>query len=303
MSRLIRYIGYVTLFCLCYVIFLYWVFPYDALKDRILGDVEGQLGEGLQVTAEHLEPYWFSGVEIKNLTIEGPGEQGVVELVKFKTVRARASLVPLIFGSVRVKFALDVGKGEISGFAKMGEDVISLSLGIDSLDLSAFPFISERTGLKLASKIDGDVEMELNRQQPERSTGSMQFTFNNLSIAASTLKVKEIALEVPDLLIAKGRQSQIKLKFSKGTAAFENFKLADGDLLLNLTGKMFLSRKISNYRLNLRGNFSVSPKLGEALPFLFMVDSQKQPDGTYPLIITGRLTAPSIKIGTITLPL
>ncbi|MFH1831029.1 MAG: type II secretion system protein GspN [Pseudomonadota bacterium] len=303
MSRLIRYIAYIALFFACFAIFLYWVFPYDVLKDRILNDVESQLGKGLQVSADRLEPYWFSGIDIKNLRIEGVGEHGIVDLLKFSRVRARASLVPLIFGSIRLKFGLDIGKGELSGFAKVGEDTISLDLDIDDLNLSDFAFIQERTGLKVMSKIDGNVELEINRQQPARSAGSMQLTFANLGIGASELKVGDLALEMPDLVLAKGRDSQIKLTLSKGAATFEKFNLAEGDLLVDLKGKMFLSSKFANYRLNLRGKFSTSQKLNEALPFLFIVDSQKQEDGSYPLIITGRISRPSIKIGTFTLPL
>ena len=70
-----------------------------------------------------------------------------------------------------------------------------------------------------------------------------------------------------------------------------------------LKGKIFLSSRMANYRLNLRGQFSVSEKLNEAFPFLFIVDSQKKEDGSYPLSITGRISRPSIKIGTFTVPL
>ncbi len=303
MSRLLRYIAYLGLFVALYAIFLYLFFPYDALKERILGEVERQLGGGLQVSAKSLEPHWITGVDIEDLMIEGPGAGGMVKLVKFDRVRARAALIPLVFGSLRASFTIDLGKGEISGSAKSGEDVINVKVEVDDLNLGDFAFIRERTGLGIRSRIDGDAELAINRTQPVRSTGNIDIALNDLSIAQSQLKLGELALDIPDLVIAKGKDSKIKLSLGRGTVTFENFALKGGDLTMDLKGKLFLSSRVENYRLNLRGSFGVSQKLNEALPFLFIVDSQRQADGSYPLSITGRLARPSIKIGTFTVPM
>lgn len=303
MSRLLRYIAYIGLFAVLFVVFLYIFFPYDALKDRILGEVERQLGGGLQVSAKSLDSHWITGVEIDDLVVEGPGEGGMVKLVKLSKVRARAALIPLIFGSVRAKFSVDLGKGEISGSARTGEDTINLKVAVDDFNLGDFPFIRERTGLGITSRIDGDAELAINKVQPVRSTGNIDITLQDLNIAQSQLKLGELELEIPSLIIAKGKDSKVKLSLGRGTVTFENFALKGGDLTLDLKGKLFLSSKVENYRLNLRGTFGVSQKLNEALPFLFIVDSQRQPDGSYPLSITGRLARPSIKIGTFTVPM
>jgi type II secretion system protein N len=292
-----------VLFVFCYAIFLYWVFPYDALKDRILSGIERQLGGGLQVSAQSLKPHWFTGVEIEDLAIEGAGDRGLVELVKFTRVKARAALIPLIFGSVRASFTIDVGKGEISGTARVGDETVSVNVEVNDLNLADFVFLQERTGLKFASRIDGKIELAINRQQPVRSTGSVDITFQDLRIGASQLKAGELVLEVPDLLLAKGKESKFNVSLGRGTVTIERFLFAGGDLGLDLKGKVFLSSRVDNYRLNLRGSFSASPKFGEALPFLFIIDSQKQEDGSYPLSVTGRLARPSIKIGTFTVPM
>lgn len=303
MSRLLRFISYLLLFAFCYAIFLYWVFPYDALKDRILSGIERQLGSGLQVSARSLEPHWFTGVEIEDLAIEGAGDRGLVELVKFRRVKARAALIPLIFGSVRVRFVVDVGKGEISGNARVGDDVINVNVELDDLNLADFAFLQERTGLRFVSRIGGKLELAINRQQPVRSTGSVDIAFHDLRIGASQLKAGELVLEVPDLTLAKGKESRLNVALGRGTITIERFVFAGGDLGLDLKGKVFLSSRVDNYRLNLRGSFSASQKFGEALPFLFIIDSQKQEDGSYPLSITGRISRPSIKIGTFTVPM
>ncbi len=302
-SRVVKYIVYFVAFFVCYAVFLYWVFPYDALKDRILSSMERQLGGGLSVSAKSLAPYWFTGVDVEGLSIEGAGAQGAAELVQIKSARARASLISLLIGRPNINFTLKMGKGEISGSASMGEDAVSLDVGLDNVDLSSFPFIAAGTGLKMSSKINGQVELQIDRQQPVRSTGGVTLRLDSLKIAGAEIKLGEMPLTIPDLDIAKGRESQIKITLAKGVATVENFKFANGDLALDVKGKIFLSNKVDNYRFNLNGAFAVTQKLGEALPFLFIVDSQKQEDGSYPIAITGRLAKPSVKIGTFTLPL
>ena len=303
MPRLFKYIAYFVLFAASYAIFLYWAFPYDALKDRILGEIERQVGGGVQVSAAKLEPYWFSGVDVEDLKIEGPGASGLTTLLKVERVRARAALIPLIFGSKRISFELKIGKSEISGYARVGEETLWLELEVDDLNLAELPLIRERTGLTIPSEIDGEVRLEINIQRPVRSTGEITLKLNDIRIAGSSIKLGDMEMELPDLTLAKGKESRIKLSVGRGTATFENLKLAGGDLGLDLKVKVFLSSKFENYRLNLRGSFTASEKFGEALPFLFIVDSQKQEDGSYPLSITGRITRPSIKIGTFTVPM
>ena len=94
-----------------------------------------------------------------------------------------------------------------------------------------------------------------------------------------------------------------EISIGKGTATLDSFRFANSDLPLDIKGKIFLSNKLENYRLNLTGSFAASQKLSEALPFLMIIDSQKQEDGSYPLSITGRIAKPAIKIGTFTVPM
>jgi len=303
MPRIIKYLGYLALFAASFAIFLYWAFPYDALKERVLGEIERQVGGGVQVSAGDFEPYWVTGIDVRGLTVEGPGEAGPTPLLKIKRLRARASLIPLIFGSKRISFELEIGDGEISGDARVGVDTIWLDMDLDDIDLASIMLIQERTGLRIPSEIDGRVKLEINQRQPARSTGEISLDFDEIKISGSVLKLGEMEMELPDVVLAKGAKSGVKMSLGKGSATFERIVLAGGDLGLDLKGKVFLSSRFANYRMNLRGSFTVSEKLGEALPFLFIIDSQKQDDGSFPLSITGRMSRPSIKIGTFTLPM
>lgn len=304
MSRLSKILIYPILFILSFVLFVYWMFPYDVLKDRAMSIAEARLGAGVEVDIKKLSPYWFSGVDIRGLTIRQRGAgSDVIELLSLSRLYARASLISLIVGSPRVSFTAEIGDGEITGEISLADDVVAIDADFDDVNLASFKIIAARSGLMLSSRFDGELSLRIDSQKPIRSTGKVDLRLVDFKIASSELKISEAVLPLPDLILAKGRESQIKIEIGKGTISFDSVKLAGGDLGLDLKGKIFLSSKMENYRFNINGAFTVSQKLSDALPFLFIIEPQKQEDGSYPVAIAGRLERPSIKIGTFSVPL
>lgn len=304
MPRLLRYIAYLILFAVSFVVFLYWLFPYEVLRDRIAGMIERQSGGALQVTIDELEPYWFTGVDISNLLLEAPGPEGTMTILKLRRAQARAGLFSLLFGSPDVAFDLEIGRqGEISGFTATSAESVELDLELDDLNLGEIGLIRRATGLILSSRIDGSIDLAIDRGRPVRSEGRIDLDPRDIAIQPSTVRLGEMEIPLPQLDVTKGRGSAIKMEMGKGVVTVEQFKLAGGDLELELSGKVFLSTRPENYRLNLNGSFKPSQKLGDVLPFLFIVEKQQREDGSYPLSITGRLSRPAVKIGTFSLPL
>lgn len=301
-SRLLRFIAGLFLFVVSFTLFLYWFFPYEVVKDRITGMLEQRLGGGLAVEIRELEPYWFSGVEIDGFTVGEPGEEEKA-LVDFKKVYARASLFSLLFGSPSVSFDVEMGKGEITGSVRQSDETLTIDAEFTDVNLGDLKLIFARTGLSIGSKIDGDIELKIDRQRPLHSTGQITLVLADIHIASSEVKLGEVALPLPELVISKGRESRIKLEIDKGVVNVDSFKFAGGDLALDIKGKVFLSSRLENYRFNLDGSFLPSKKLSDALPFMFIIEQGKQEDGSFPVAITGRVGRPSIKIGTFTLPL
>lgn len=303
MPKALKIVVYPLLFLLSFAVFLYWMFPYDAVKERVTSAAESALGGGVEVGISSLKPYWFSGIDVSGLTVGPPGADKSQLLFSCNRLLARAGIFSLIFGSPKVAFEVEIGKGEISGTVQQSEEAVAIDARLDDIDISNLRFIAARTGLNLSSRIDGRVSLKVDRQSPLRSVGEITMEFLDLKIGASELKIAGADMPLPELVFAKGRESQVKLDIGRGTITFENFKLVGGDLGLDIKGKLFLSSKVENYRFNLNGAFTVSPKLSEAFPFLFIVEQQKQEDGSYPLSVTGRLERPSIKVGTFTVPL
>lgn len=303
MSKAAKIILFPLIFIVSFVFFLYWTFPYGVLKDKIIGMVEQQIGGGIEVNIETLEPYWFTGVEVTNLVISDVSNSKEQPLLKCKRAYARASFFSLIIGRPNFSFDIEMDKGEVSGSFAQNDESLSIDAEFDAFDLSSFQLISSRIGINLSSKIDGDISLKIDRTRPLQSTGQIDLTLSDLKVTPSEAKIGELAIPLPDLTLAKGRESKIKIGVSKGAIVFDTLKFAGGDLALDMKGKIFLSPKVENYRFNLTGTFTASKKLSDALPFLFIVEQQKQQDNSYPLALSGRIGKPVIKVGTFTVPL
>lgn len=302
-TKLLKIVGYVVLFFVSFLVFLYWMFPYDALKDRIGSVVAEQLGGDVDIEIGDLSPYWFTGVDIKKFAIKGNNAGQIVTIFECKRLKARASLFSLLVRRPSVSFDLKLNGGEVDGNVKQSEELLAIDAELDDVDLKNFSFITSKAGLVMTGKINGDVDLKIDKQRSVNSTGNIFVELVDWKIAAGEAKFGEMVMPLPDLVLTKGRDARIKANISKGSINFDSFKFAGGDLLVDLKGKVFMSSKTENYRFNLNGSFTASQKLNEAMPFLFIIEQQKQQDGSYPLNVTGRLTKPTIKIGTFTVPM
>lgn len=303
MPRIVKLIAYTALFVLSFLLFLYWMFPYDMLKDRVAAAIEEPMGRQVEVSIGEIEPYYFTGLALTDVKLSGRSDGGTVPLANFSKVRVRASFFSLLFGNPRLSFLLKAGKGEIEGVTHQTDEGFVIDVDFDDFDVSTVKLLESETGLKLTGKIEGSMELNVDRTRAVRTSGKVDLTLKDLKLGASQLTVAGSNIPIPETVISKGSGSRIKLVIDKGAVSVDEFKLADGDLSVDIKGKVFLSTVVSNYRLNLTGTFKVSDALAQAIPFLFIAEKQKQEDGSYPVTITGRIAEPSIKIGTFTLPL
>src|SRR3989338_193598 len=169
--RLLRSLGYLLVFVFSFVVFLYLMFPYDALKDRAIVAIEEQLGGNVQVSIETFEPYYLSGVEISKMNIDLTEQGQVSPLLRINEATGRAGLISLLMGRPNISFWLRSGKGELEGSVSQREGLWDIELFFDRFDLSALAFLQSRFGLNVNSAIDGDVALRFDQQAMARSTG------------------------------------------------------------------------------------------------------------------------------------
>lgn len=304
MPKALKYAGYFCLFVFSFFVFLYWTFPYDVLKDRLVTAATQQLGGDYDVKVGDLSPSFFTGALLKNVKILKHEGDKVSTVWGASKVKIRASLSSILFGKTNISFDVKNQKSEVEGSFKTTDDGFSFDGEFEDFNIGDFGIFTGEDSAKLVSAINGSLRLNINKRQIIQSSGMADLKLSNISLKAGELKLGEgVSFNIPELILSKGSGSTLKFELTKGAIRIKEIKLEEGDLKLDLTGDVFMSSTFKNYRMNLRGSFSVSQKLEQAIPILFMVEKQRQPDGTYPVTITGRIGQPSIKIGDFTLPL
>lgn len=301
MPKIIKYIGYFFLFVFCFFLFLYWTFPYGQLKERFISSAEASLGPEYDVKIEEFSPSFFTGAVLKQVKVVKHDGNKAVTAWEAAKVKLRASIGTLLFGKRSFKFSVKNQKSYMSGSFKMGDDGYSLNGSLENFnigDIGAFA-----GDIKLSSAIDGDIKLNINNKQMLQSLGTIGLSLDDIKIKEGAWMVQgSEAFKWPELIVSK-EGGILKMELGRGALKLKELSLKDGDIKLLLSGDIFMSSNVKNYRINLSGNFSVSPKVEQALPILFMVEKYKQADGSYPISITGRIAQPSVKIGDFTLPL
>jgi len=296
----LRIIVYPLFALLSFLIFFVVLFPFDSIKGRIEAEAEKGLGGKYQVRISDLSMAPISGINMEEVIIrEKGGEQ--IRVFRLDGALLSVDLLPLLWGSMRVAFDLEVDGGSITGKISRSGDELEVHVDIEKLNLAAFPIIKQNYGVDLSSDIDGKIDMEIYPQSPLRNNGAILLNFNSLKMAESN--IMNVFPLPPLVLAAPQGKSKIDFVMNKGNIEIRELDLRGGDLDLDLGGKVYLAQRISNFRFNLRGKLGFSEKLANELPMLAIVEKQKTPDGLYPINITGRLKKPNIKVGEFKIPL
>jgi len=303
MPKIVRWLAYLGLFVFSFFIFLYWTFPYDVLKERLIISAEQQLGSAYDVRISGFSPSFFTGAVLKDVKVLKYDGDNPVTFLSASKVKLRAGLGGLLFGKANIKFNVKGSKGSVSGVYKPVDDGFGLNLDFSDFNLGDLGFITGSGSAKLASELNGEIDININKRQMLQSTGKADISIDNVVLKAGDIVFGEgAAFTIPEIVFSKGSGSKIKFELNKGSIKVQELKLQDGDLKLDLSGEVFMASIFKNYRMNLKGTFSVSQKIEQAIPVLFMIEKQRQSDGSYPLTVTGRIEKPSVKIGDFTLP-
>ena len=304
MPKMLRWVGLVVLFFVSFFFFVYLMFPMDALKHRFVGEIEKALGPSFEVSVEDLDTHWLSGVTLQSFELLKRSEGQALPAWKAKELTAGVGIFSLLFGSPKIYFSVDMENGELNGKVQKKNKDWYFHCELSDVDLKEFPILKAELGLNAASDISGNIDFVYDPAEPLRASGEIRLQFDRLELLASEVKLGEMGIfSLPALLFSKGN-SKLEAKIERGAVSVDRFNFADGDLGLDITGKIYLGQTLDRYRLNLRGNFEMSQKLGEAISLVTaFIEKQKGEDGKYPLSVTGPMNRPHIKIGAMSLPL
>lgn len=303
MKKGIKIIFYCGFFLATFLLFVYWMFPADALKGRVMAVLEEALGSEYQVEIGSFGLSRLTGAVMKEVSVSRIEEGKKMPVWKADKIRGRAGIFSLIFGSPKIRFDIQSEAGRFRGVAHQAEEGWFVEADLKGIDLSKFPLVRKTTGLQLNSQIEGALSFQYNPKQPLNTTGEFQLVIEKLILKKSELTLGEMGtFPLPDLSLASS-ESAIKAKLEKGSINFDQLELKGDDFLLELKGRIFLAAQMINYRMNLQGKFRFSPKIWQVLDpvlpekFVTELKKQKGAEETLPINFDGPFSSPQIYSG------
>jgi type II secretion system protein N len=284
-----KYIGYALFTLLMIVYFFFLTFPYDAVKDRYLGQLTQGIPYRLSIDKIRATPFlWIraTGVDVSQ------AKKDPVSVLKLSEVRLRPSLLRLLTGKPTFRFKADVYGGTIRGRTGKGKEAVDLTMNWKNLALAELPVEARLPGAKLQGKLNGEMDLRMriqgNRVVPEDGTLTARLTGGS----AKNLQVQGIAL--PGL---EGITGQAEITLAQNRATVDTLTLKADVLTFDMEGRMDIARSLIASPLNLKGKIKLSGTLASQYQAMLSGFIRKQDkDGFSIFSIRGTLGSPRLSL-------
>ncbi|MBI2343237.1 MAG: type II secretion system protein GspN [Deltaproteobacteria bacterium] len=297
-----KWLIYGAVLCGSFLLFLYWTFPHEQLKERLIAMVQAQLGDEFQLRIASLDSHWVTGLELSDIELQHRVGDRMEPWLQADRATLRVGPMTLLFGQPRATFTVTVADGEIDGAVRKADDVVTMSAQFNALALDAIPMLQTVTGLRLRGAVDGTIQLESNLHQIKSARGTVSMTLDDWNILKES-QLKLGGLGAVDLdeafVLTEGKDSAIEIEINRGTMQVSALRLTGGDIELDLSGQIFFEQRFQNSRMNIKGGVAFSEKLKSLVP-VAMFGPASPDTGRYPVELVGRVSHLRRKIGTFT---
>ena len=284
-----KYVGYVLFTLLMIVYFSFLTFPYEAVKDRYLGEQTQGMPYRVSIDKIRATPFlWIraTGVDVSQ------AKKDPISLLKLNEVRLRPSLLRTLMGKPAFRFKADLYGGKVQGKAGKGKEAVDLTMNWKNIALAELPVEARLPGAKLQGKLNGEMDLRMRIQGNSLVPGDGTLTARLTGGSAKNLQVKGIAL--PDL---EGITGQGDITLAQNRATVDTFTLKADLLTFGLEGKMDVARSLIASPLNLKGKIKLSGTLASQYQAMLAGFLRKQDkDGFYIFSIRGTLGNPRLSL-------
>ncbi len=307
MTRSARFLAYLGAAFFFFLFFLFSTFPTDVLENRIIGQIEESLGNNYQLKIQSSSIGLLTGFSFKNVELNQKADLKEVSLLKAQKLKINFSILSFLRKKIRLSFYAKINKGVLEGdfFDDTSESDIDLSF--DDFNLNELQMLSSLYNIKLSGLINGDASAVFSKKNIDKNSGKVDLTFQNLKLDSYKIVLDpsspESTLDLPKINLTGSKNSKLVGELKKDRLEIKELTFKGGDLDLSLKGNLKIADRADNSEVNLEGNLRITPLLSQAISLLALVEQQKEPDGSYRLKISGRLTKPSITLGNFRLPL
>lgn len=313
-QKVIIGLGAAALFAISFVLFAYWTFPYDRLRDYLVQEVEAPAGpdgtrrpSGVELTIGSLEPSWLTGVELESVRVskraESPEDTPIELFVEEASVRI--GLLALIGGSTSIGYDAVLAGGEIEGEYEESAESTRLAAEITDINVRQLGVLRGLVGLPVIGTLNGTVDLTI-AETPAQTQGTASLRINNLAIGDGRAKLMLEGLRdglTVDRLDAG--TLELELAVASGTARVTKLRADGPHIELDGSGTIALRRPLGSSRLDLTMRLKIKDAyrqqsdrtraLFSLMDFNPRLRAARTPDGALQYRITG---SPSGRIST-----
>jgi type II secretion system protein N len=244
---------YVGFFFVAFVLAAYWTFPYERLRDYIVGQIESS-GKGradtMQLEIGELEPSMLTGVVLRDValrrrTTEPDADQ--TSALHFDEIAARVSAWSLVTRSPKVHVVAKVGEGELDATYVQGSEERSVEAELDALDVGKLG-LGTFLGVPLKGRATGTLNLVM-PAQASKTTGDLDLKIAGLKIGDGKAK-----LAVPGLSSGMTIEEldagtlDLAIKAANGSAEITKFATNGRDLKIQGEGSIRLAEPLRRSR-------------------------------------------------------
>jgi type II secretion system protein N len=271
--------GGAGLFLLSLLVGIYLFFPNETLKHRIIQEVATRTRAELQIESARFLPVMT--LDLSGLSISGAGLPVPLDIDELAFSPQWTSLVT---GDPGVAMKVRCLSGEITAGFRHSGTVIAQAKGLQ-FDLpfqQPMPFqvagILDEADIRTATRLDRETVTQVTLQV----TSARLLGLDLGATETSGINLGEITLE----LTGEGRSMQVKSLVAKG-----------GDFEISGNGILLIGRTAESSRIRLAFQIKPGQNADPSLTSLLELAGKPDPNGIYPLQLTGTIAKPLLKQG------
>jgi type II secretion system protein N len=269
------------------VIFLYILFPSDAVRDYVIYKMT-RGNPGVSVTIDRVSPVLPPGIKLNDVGIAYHNRA----LVDLDSVKITPGLLSLFSSTKTARFIGSVNGGTVNGWAEVdsrnNQHAEKIEGRLSGIQVQGIPALRHLGTYKISGSLDGDFTIG--------GTGSRRSMTGKLTLLDSRIDFDQPIIGQSSL---RFKNINADLALSKGTLVIKKFSARGNDLNADISGTIALNRGGRQNALSLNG--SVTPhhgflaKIGTSIP-ADLLGQKKAGKSTIAFIIGGTLEAPEFRL-------
>ncbi|MBI5531482.1 MAG: type II secretion system protein GspN [Deltaproteobacteria bacterium] len=260
-KKILIWVGYPVFYLFCFLIFAYFTFPFEHLRDRIIVEFtadQRKSGGNMRLEIESLTSYWLSGIEARGVRLISPPPPPTADGVRkpateigIERLTARFSILPLLIGRTTLNVSAKTMGGLIeASTTKKGEDR-QLEADIEKVSVAGITPLVEAVGLPINGELKGHLDITLPEGKLAKANGTIRLMFVDYSVGDGKAKIKDM-IALPKMNVG---DLTLECDIKDGVAKVSKLAASGQDLDFSSDGKLTLRDPFSDSQADLYMRF------------------------------------------------